>query len=526
MTPRVAWVVALGLGIAATGTWVVVPPARQGEPDAKPRERHQPVAVLSRPDVAIRDAGRLRARMRAERADWTLDGRTATLRGRPRITLAVETPGGRRQLHVEAHQATLDLLTQAMRLDGDLRVTGPTGVVMARTAAWDAQAQVLDLAAARADGPEVGRLRAAHIRYDVRARVVYASGHVVLAIGAWEIRTDRLRYEEETRVAYADGAVRATGGGRILTAAALRYDGRRGMVETTGGARLVQGDLVVRASILRFWVQEGVTEAAGDVEAVQGALRLGARALRHDSRTGEVTADGPVTLQRPGVRATGRRLAASLAGKHAAIVGEATLVRSGAAGAIDQETTIAARRLVIRWDVDAVEAHDGVVVRQRDRKAWADRVDYAEPRDSLVLTGRVVVEQGVAAQPAPGGLLAPGHAAGATEADGRPAPGVLPAPGVTRLYCTELVVTGRGARLDATGPVTVLQHDRRATGARATYSEPDRVLVLTGDVHVQETGGRRLRADRVVVSLADDTLEAEGDVQTEFVIRPGSAARP
>ena len=54
----------------------------------------------------------------------------------------------------------------------------------------------------------------------------------------------------------------------------------------------------------------------------------------------------------------------------------------------------------------------------------------------------------------------------------------------------------------------------------------DLVLVLTGDVHVQEIGGRRLRADRVVVSLADDTLEAEGDVQTEFVIRPGSAARP
>ncbi|MDR7534320.1 MAG: LptA/OstA family protein [Armatimonadota bacterium] len=496
MKPSLAWALAAGIAAAAAGAWLVVPAEldRPLRPDAGAGPHRTPGAVLAGAEVVVREAGRLRARIAADRAEWTPDGRTATLSGRPRITIAVEAHGGPRVLQVEAARVTVDPQTQAMRLTGGLRVTAQAaGVLVARAAVWDAQAQVLDLTLAQAEESEVGRLRADRIRYDARARVVHASGHVALVVRGLEIRADRVRYEQETQIGHFEGAVRAIGRGRHLIAAALRYDGRREVAEATGGARLVQGDLVVRASVLRFLLREDVADAAGDVEAVQGALRLSAASLRHDGRTGEVIADGSVSLHRPGTRVSGPRLVADLTSRRAEITGGATLVSAAAGGADGEETTVTARRLVVRWDANEVEAHEEVVVRQRRRTAWADRLDYSEPRDRLVLTGKVVVEQQA---------------------------------GATRLSCARLVATLRTGDLEAVGPVTVVQPDRRATGDRATYAEATRVLVLTGQVRVEEADGRRLRADRVVVSLDDDTLEAEGDVQTEFLIRPGSAGRP
>ena len=53
-----------------------------------------------------------------------------------------------------------------------------------------------------------------------------------------------------------------------------------------------------------------------------------------------------------------------------------------------------------------------------------------------------------------------------------------------------------------------------------------RSLVVTGNVHMQEADGRRLQADRVVISLVEETFEAEGNVQTQFTIRSSPTPRP
>ena len=42
---------------------------------------------------------------------------------------------------------------------------------------------------------------------------------------------------------------------------------------------------------------------------------------------------------------------------------------------------------------------------------------------------------------------------------------------------------------------------------------------MTGSVVLLDKDGRRLRADMVVISLADETVEATGNVVTEFILR-------
>jgi lipopolysaccharide export system protein LptA len=95
-----------------------------------------------------------------------------------------------------------------------------------------------------------------------------------------------------------------------------------------------------------------------------------------------------------------------------------------------------------------------------------------------------------------------------------------------RLTCTRLTMAVRERDVTAEGPVTVTQKDRSASGDRGAYTEATRLLVLSGNVHMQEADGRRLRADRVVISLVEETFEAEGNVQTEFVIRANPTRRP
>src|SRR3989304_10498509 len=50
-----------------------------------------------------------------------------------------------------------------------------------------------------------GRLRADRVRYDARAQVLIAEGHVHLTLGALELRSDRLRLGQKTLVPLAGG---------------------------------------------------------------------------------------------------------------------------------------------------------------------------------------------------------------------------------------------------------------------------------------------------------------------------------
>lgn len=369
----------------------------------------------------------------------------------------------------------------------------------------------------------MGRLRADRIRYDVRARVMVATGNVTLQLGDLEIRTDALRIEQGPMVATAEGNVRVRQREVRLAAPSLRYEFRTEIAEATGGVVLEQQGATIKAPRIRFDLRADVTEATGGVEVVQGDATLAAPALRVEGRTSDVTADGGVTLTQPGSRLTGRRLKANLAARRADVREDVTLVRMGGAapGRSDrataalarEETTITAGRMLFRWDVNEAEAEDRVVVKQRDKTAWADRMTYSEPENRLVMTGRVVLEQLSGEWLVREGLASPPRDPREREA----------LASLTRLTCTRLTMTLRERDIEAEGPLLVTQKDRSASGDRGAYTEATRRLVVTGNVRMQEADGQRLRADRVVISLIEETFEAEGNVVTEFVVRPGSA---
>ncbi|MDR7419833.1 MAG: hypothetical protein QN178_13100, partial [Armatimonadota bacterium] len=219
-----------------------------------------------------------------------------------------------------------------------------------------------------------------------------------------------------------------------------------------------------------------------------------------------------------------RRLRANLSARRADVRDDATLVRAGdpaggspdrAAGvAAGDATTVTAGRIVFRWDANEGEAEDHVVVKQRDRTVWADRMTYSEPGNRVVMTGRVVIEQ-LSGESLVRGGLAPSPRGG-REQDALTS--------ATRVTCTRLTMTLRERDVELDGPLVVTQKARSASGDRGTYTHATRRMVVLGNVRMREADGQRLRADRVVISLVEETFEAEGNVVTEFVIRSGPTA--
>ncbi len=482
------------VGAAAWLAWA--PDPRDPEPSPQAAVR------ISRAQIVLRQQGEKQAEITADRVEVSGDQRTTTFTGRPSAVIHLD---GVPALTATGGRIVLDRQDGSVRIKGGLRIaTTRNETLSAPEAAWNPATQVIELTggvtasaallapASTPSSPQPrldipGRLRADRVRYDARAQVFVASGNVVLNLGEIEIRSDALRLEQVSQVATAEGRVNVQRQDLRLTAPAVRYELRTETAEASGGVVLVQKDTTIGAPQMRFDLRGEVTTASGGVEASAGGSTLTAASLRHEAKTGDVAAEGGVTLIQPGSRVTGDRMLANLNSKRADVREHAKLVRP--------DTTVTAARIIFRWDTNEAEAERGVVVRQSDRTAWADRMTYSEPADRAVLVGRVVVEQ-------------PGSE------------------GLVRLTCNRMVMTLRERDITAEGQVTVTQKDRRATGDRGTYTESTRILVVTGNVRMQDSDGTRLKADRAVISLADDTFEAEGNVETEFVIRPSPTRRP
>ena len=398
------------------------------------------------------------------------------------------------------------------------RVLG-LAVVLLTTPVWAQPVAPASPAKPPAEIQTQGRLRADRIRYETKGQVIIATGNVSLVMGDLQMRADSLRLEQGPQVATAEGRVAIQHKEMRLIAATVRYEMKTEIADAGGGVVVVQKDATIKAPQMRFELRDEITTATGGVEVSQGGGTLTAASLRYQARTGDVAADGGIKMIREGSTIVGRRLVANLTAKKADVREDVTLVRGpGPAPAgsdrvaralSKDETTITAARIVFRWDTNEAEAEGHVVVRQPDKTGWADRMVYSEASNTLTLTGNVIVEQ--------------------LSGDWLVREGVATAPrdpqqqqalrSTTRLTCNRLTMTLKERDIVAEGLVKVTQKDRWATGDRATYTEATRVLVVTGTVRMQETDGRRLQADRVIISLADETFEADGNVQTDFVIR-------
>ncbi|MDR7521537.1 MAG: LptA/OstA family protein [Armatimonadota bacterium] len=482
--------------------------------------------------IVLRHRGVRRAEITADRVEVSADRRFTVFTGRTR---AMFFDGDRQAAEARGAHIVLDRARRTVRVDGGLTlVTARGDRLTAQAATWDQDSHLIELVgqvtgtttrpSPTGGSQEIpvgfGRLRADRIRYDTRAHLIVASGHVQLEAGEVTMSADVLRVDTRAQVATAEGAVSVRRREATLVAPVVRYEFRTDQATATGGAVFRRPDATVRSPEMHFDLRHEVTTASGGVAVEQADGLLTASWLRYEAPSGDVVAEGGVSLTRPGVKLTGRRLLANLQARRADVRGEVVLVRSPGPppspsdrvlGALaKEETTVTAGRIVFLWAANEAEAEDRVEVRQRDKTAWADRMTYSEPANRLVLTGRVVLEQTSGEWLVREGLVAPPR-------DPRDQQALA---SVTRLTCTRLTMTLRERDITADGPLTVTQKERSVSGDRATYTEATRVLVVTGNVRMQDADGQRLRADRVVISLDHETFEAEGDVQTEFVVRP------
>ncbi|HEU5299260.1 MAG TPA: LptA/OstA family protein [bacterium] len=291
------------------------------------------------------------------------------------------------------------------------------------------------------------------------------------------LRADRVRYDAKERVFFAEGNVRLTLGTMEVRAPRLRVNQATQIVYASGGVTVSQPDTLLRAAELTYEIRPQIARASGAVR-----------------------------LEHEGTTVTGDRLVAHMKTGEAEVAGRASLVRPPARtpGAGDDAATIAADRMRFRWETNEVDADGSVTVTQPDRTVRAEKLVYSEARDALELTGGVVVDQ------RSGEALAP------------EAPDVAEAlRSRTVLRCDRALVRLSARDLTADGSIRVEQEGRLATGDHAVYTSRDRLLVVTGGVRMQETDGSWLRADKVVISLADETFEAVGNVETEFSVKRG-----
>ncbi|MCX5725894.1 MAG: hypothetical protein NT030_01700, partial [Candidatus Saganbacteria bacterium] len=88
----------------------------------------------------------------------------------------------------------------------------------------------------------------------------------------------------------------------------------------------------------------------------------------------------------------------------------------------------------------------------------------------------------------------------------------------TVLECKELKLFTKTSDALAEGDVSVTQKERSAKADRAEYLDPQKIIILTGNVFMKK-GKDWIRTEKVIVSVKDETFEASGRVETEFKLK-------
>ncbi|MCS7174088.1 MAG: hypothetical protein N0A24_12145 [Armatimonadetes bacterium] len=370
-----------------------------------------------------------------------------------------------------------------------------------------------------------GRLQADRIRYDARNGVFEARGNVRLVLGDVTVTSTTLTYHERTRTAWAEGEARVVQGATTLSAPSVRYEASPRVVHASGGVVVQQSDLTLRARELLYRLQDQLVEATGEVVVVQPDQTLRADRLTYRVREKIADATGSVRLQTKDSTLEGEAMWADLTRQEARVRGPARLVRKGgppprgreqdrvvAALAKEDTTITASRTLWFRWQqTNEARAEGEVRLVQVDKEARADEAHYSEQDDRMELRGRAEVHQRSGQWLVRERLARPPE----TEEEKK----ALETPATIQ---ADRIVIYLGTRdAVATGNVRVTQGKRSAVGERAEYDDRNGIILLVGRrARMQREDGAWLEAERVVVSLKEDTFEAYGAVDTTFPVRP------
>ncbi len=85
----------------------------------------------------------------------------------------------------------------------------------------------------------------------------------------------------------------------------------------------------------------------------------------------------------------------------------------------------------------------------------------------------------------------------------------------TILTSDKLVFSTKTGDASASGSVFVSQKGREAKADHAEYNDKEEILTLTGNVFMKK-GKDWVSAKKVIVTVRDETFEAEGGVEAEF----------
>lgn len=486
----------------AGGAWFVRRPA----PAERPILSSQPAMRIRQTAIILRHRGEKQVELRADRVEVSRDLNRVVLTG---IANAVIYDAGSVASQVRADAIVLDRRTDDFSAQGHIEVSG-----------LPRDGRSVPSSTGQLQQVGAGRLHADRIRYLARDKVFIAEGNVLLVLGDVEIRAQRLRLERVPQIAYLSGDVLVVQPGSSLRAEAVRYDIQRRVAHASGDVMLVQGETAMRAQQAYFDLAEQHVTAEGSVVVTQRDVTVSAPHLIYDAKTKDVSADGGVRLDQGRSVLTAQALQANLDTRRAEAKGKVRLVRApGRAEGQDalasalaaEETVIEARQMAFRWDVGEATAEGDVVIKQPDKTARAQRGVYSETVGRIELQGAVVVEQISGEWLVKGGVVEPP----------KDEPGRKALASKTTLTCERLVILLKERDMRAEGRVTVTQPGRSASGNQAAYTHKDGRLVLSGNVQLVDEDGSRLRADQVIFSLADETFEAVGSVDTEFTVQRG-----
>jgi lipopolysaccharide assembly outer membrane protein LptD (OstA) len=277
----------------------------------------------------------------------------------------------------------------------------------------------------------------------------------------------------------------------------VRYDARAGVYVAEGNVQLSLGDVEFRAQRLRLEQNTQTLYAFVDVRITQGDVTLTALTVTYNLRSRIARALGRPVLVQGFTTVRAGRMEFDLEKKR-------TSARDGVT-VTHKDVTVNTPEL--RYDGGTSEAlAEDVVVTQPGRVVRARRLRYLPRTGRLELDGNVVVDQESGERLVEEGLIqAPSGDEGRRLLASR-----------AMLTCDRLIILAEERTVQAEGGVNVTQETRSASATTAVYSDRDRRLTMMGDVVLRDKDGSRLRADLVVISLAAETVEATGNVVTEF----------
>jgi len=163
------------------------------------------------------------------------------------------------------------------------------------------------------------------------------------------------------------------------------------------------------------------------------------------------------------------------------------------------------------FDKDKMSMSGSIEVRQKNKTVFSDNATYDDRSKSIVLTSRAraVIEK----------LQNMIKEKSAKKVKGEEAKKSLQEK--TVITCDKLKLSTEKGDCSAYGNVIVMQKEKEAKSDEAVYNEESENIILTGHVYMKRKNDW-VKANKVIVSVNNETFEAVGQVETTFKVKKGS----